>query len=218
MKKIINTPETVVHEMLRGMTLAHPEIELLPKHKVIIRKNLNPDKVCLVGGGGSGHEPAHAGFVGTGMLDAAVAGDVFASPSQVQVYQAIKNTAGKKGVLLIIKNYSGDIMNFRNAAYLAQDDGIEVDFVKVDDDIAVEDSLYTIGRRGVAGTIFVHKIAGAAAEQGKSLAEVKQVAEKVVSNVRSLGFALTSCTTPSKGTPTFSLEEDRMEYGVGIHG
>ena len=169
-------------------------------------------------GGGSGHEPAHAGFVGKGMLDAAVCGDVFASPSQVQVYQAIKATASDKGTLLIIKNYSGDMMNFQSAAYLAEMDNITVDYVKVEDDIAVQDSLYTVGRRGVAGTVFVHKIAGAAAQKGLELAEVKRIAQKAADNVRSLGFAFTSCTVPAKGTPTFELAEDEMEYGVGIHG
>jgi len=218
MKKIINTPETFVYEMCNGIANAHPELEFIQKYKVIKRKNINENKVCLISGGGSGHEPAHAGFVGTGMLDAAVCGDVFASPSQIQVYQAIKQSAGKKGVLLIIKNYTGDVMNFKNAAYLAKEDGIEVDYVIVDDDVAVQDSLYTVGRRGVAGTIFVHKIAGAAAEQGMSLSEVKKVAEKAIANVRSIGFALTSCTVPAKGTPTFELDENEMEFGVGIHG
>lgn len=152
------------------------------------------------------------------MLDAAVCGDIFASPSQIQVYQAIKATASQKGTLLIIKNYSGDMMNFQNAAFLAEMDGLTVDYVKVDDDIAVQDSLYTVGRRGVAGTVFVHKIAGAAAEEGLSLADVKKLAEKAAQNVRSLGFEFDSCTVPAKGTPTFTLAEDEMEYGVGIHG
>ncbi len=218
MKKIINQPESVVLDMLHGLVYAHPELALDSKYKVITRRNKNPEKVNLISGGGSGHEPAHAGFVGTGMLDAAVCGDVFASPSQIQIYQAIKSCASSKGVLLIIKNYSGDMMNFQNAAYLASEDGIVVDYVKVDDDIAVQDSLYTVGRRGVAGTVFVHKIAGAAAERGLDLAAVKAVAEKVVRNVRSLGFAFTSCTVPAKGTPTFTLGTDEMEYGVGIHG
>ncbi len=218
MKKIINQPESVVLDMLHGLVYAHPELALDSKYKVITRRNKNPEKVNLISGGGSGHEPAHAGFVGTGMLDAAVCGDVFASPSQIQIYQAIKSCASSKGVLLIIKNYSGDMMNFQNAAYLASEDGIVVDYVKVDDDIAVQDSLYTVGRRGVAGTVFVHKIAGAAAERGLNLATVKAVAEKVVRNVRSLGFAFTSCTVPAKGTPTFTLGADEMEYGVGIHG
>ena len=218
MKKLINKPESVVREMCHGIVLAHPELELLPRHKIIKRKALNPEKVSLISGGGSGHEPAHAGYVGTGMLDAAVCGEVFSSPSQIQVYQAIRATASKKGTLLIIKNYSGDIMNFLNAAALAQEDGIEVDYVKVDDDVAVKDSLYTVGRRGVAGTVFVHKIAGAAAEKGCSLQEVKAVAEKVIANIKSIGIALSSCTVPAKGTPIFELGEKEMEYGVGIHG
>ncbi|QWG43724.1 dihydroxyacetone kinase subunit DhaK [Bacillus mycoides] len=218
MKKIINKPETLVMEMCNGMVMAHPELELLKKYKVIKKKEMNENKVTLISGGGSGHEPAHAGLVGKGMLDAAVCGDVFASPSQIQVYQAIKETASKKGTLLIIKNYSGDIMNFKNGAHLATEDGIEVNYVKVDDDIAVEDSLYTVGRRGVAGVIFVHKIAGAAAEAGMDLGAVKAVAEKAAANVRTIGLALTSCTVPASGSPTFTLAEDEMEYGVGIHG
>ena len=218
MKKIINKPENIVMEMCNGIAMAHPELEFIKKYKVIKRKNIDKNKVSLISGGGSGHEPAHAGFVGKGMLDAAVCGDVFASPSQIQIYNAIKETASNKGTLLIIKNYSGDIMNFRNAAHLAIEDGLIVDYIKVDDDIAVEDSLYTVGRRGVAGTVLVHKIAGAAAELGMSLHEVKEVAQKAANNVRSLGFALTSCTVPAKGTPTFQLEEDEIEFGVGIHG
>ncbi|RCX07537.1 homodimeric dihydroxyacetone kinase [Anaerobacterium chartisolvens] len=218
MKKIINRPETVVIEMCNGIASAHPELEFIAKYKVIKKKQVNADKVTLISGGGSGHEPAHAGFVGKGMLDAAVCGDIFASPSQIQVYQAIKATASEKGTLLIIKNYSGDMMNFKNAAYLAGEDGIQVDYIKVEDDIAVQDSLYTVGRRGVAGTVLVHKIAGAIAEQGKSLQEVKEAAQKAARNVRSIGFALSSCTVPAKGTPTFDIGEDEMEYGVGIHG
>lgn len=218
MKKIINRPETVVMEMCNGIAMAHPELEFVKKYKVMKKKNINKNKVSLISGGGSGHEPAHAGFIGKGMLDAAVCGDVFASPSQIQIYQAIKATASEKGTLLIIKNYSGDMMNFKNAAYLASEDGIEVDYVKVDDDIAVEDSLYTVGRRGVAGTVLVHKIAGAASEKGMSLQDVKTVAQKAVNNVRSLGFAFTSCTVPAKGSPTFDIAEDEMEFGVGIHG
>ncbi|PEP56756.1 dihydroxyacetone kinase subunit DhaK [Bacillus pseudomycoides] len=218
MKKIINKPETLVMEMCNGMVMAHPELELLKKYKVIKKKEMNENKVTLISGGGSGHEPAHAGLVGKGMLDAAVCGDVFASPSQIQVYQAIKATASKKGTLLIIKNYSGDIMNFKNGAHLATEDGIEVEYVRVDDDIAVEDSLYTVGRRGVAGVVLVHKIAGAAAEEGMDLMQVKAVAEKAAANVRTIGLALTSCTVPASGSPTFKLGEDEMEYGVGIHG
>lgn len=218
MKKIMNQPETVVIEMCNGIAMAHPELEFVQKYKVIKKKEINKSKVSLIGGGGSGHEPAHAGFVGAGMLDAAVCGDVFASPSQVQVYQAIRETAGEKGVLLIIKNYSGDMMNFKNAAYLAGEDGIQVDYVKVDDDIAVRDSLYTVGRRGVAGTVLVHKVAGAASELGYGLAQVKEAAENAIANVRSIGFAFSSCTVPAKGTPTFAIGGDEMEYGVGIHG
>ncbi|MCP1109993.1 dihydroxyacetone kinase [Lachnospiraceae bacterium PF1-21] len=218
MKKIINKPETVVFEMCKGMAAAHPGIKLDEKHKILSKKDINPKKVSLISGGGSGHEPAHAGFIGTGMLDAAVCGDVFASPSQIQVYQAIKENASESGTLLIIKNYSGDMMNFKNAAVLAAEDGITVDYVKVDDDIAVEDSLYTVGHRGVAGTILVHKIAGAAAEQGLSLAEVKALANKTIANVKSIGFAFSSCTVPAKGAPTFEIGEQEMEYGVGIHG
>lgn len=218
MKKIINKPETLVAEMCNGLVMTHPELEFIKKYKVIKKKEINENKVTLISGGGSGHEPAHAGFVGKGMLDAAVCGDVFASPSQIQVYQAIKATASQKGTLLIIKNYSGDVMNFKNGAQLAAEDGIQVEYVRVDDDIAVEDSLYTVGRRGVAGTVLVHKIAGAAAEEGRDLMQVKAVAEKAAHNVRSIGVALTSCTVPAHGAPTFNLGEDEMEYGVGIHG
>jgi len=218
MKKIINSPDNVVVELCRGIVLAHPELDFIEKYKVIKKKEVNSDKVSLISGGGSGHEPAHAGFVGKGMLDAAVCGDVFASPSTIQVYNAILATQSKKGTLLIIKNYSGDCMNFDAAADMAQDDDITVEKVYVNDDVAVKDSLYTVGRRGVAGTVLVHKIAGAAAEMGKSLEEVKAVAEKVIANVRSIGFALTSCTVPAKGSPTFTLGEDEIEFGVGIHG
>ncbi len=218
MKKIINRPETVVIEMCNGIAMAHPELEFIQKYKIIKKKEIDTQKVSLISGGGSGHEPAHAGFVGKGMLDAAVCGDVFASPSQIQVYQAIKETASQKGTLLIIKNYSGDMMNFKNAAYLASEDGITVDYVKVDDDIAVQDSLYTVGRRGVAGTVLVHKVAGAAAQQGCTLEEVKKAAETAIANVKSIGFAFSSCTVPAKGTPTFDIGENEMEYGVGIHG
>ena len=218
MKKIMNTPETFVYDMCHGLAAAHPELEFVEKYKVVKKKDINDAKVSLISGGGSGHEPAHAGFVGKGMLDAAVCGDVFASPSQVQVYNAIKKCATDKGVLLIIKNYSGDCMNFNNAMADAQDDGIKVDAVYVNDDIAVKDSLYTVGRRGVAGTVLVHKCAGAAAEQGRELEEVKAVANKVIENVRSFGFAFTSCTVPAAGHPTFEIGDDEMEFGVGIHG
>ena len=217
MKKLMNNPEQLVVEMCKGFVLAHPELQFTESHKIISRKEKH-NNVALISGGGSGHEPAHAGFVGMGMLDAAVCGDVFASPSQIQVYKALQHVATDKGVLMIIKNYSGDMMNFQNGAALATEDGIKVDYVKVADDIAVKDSLYTVGRRGVAGTIFVHKIAGAAASKGLELAEVKAVAQKAADNVISLGFAYSSCTVPAKGTPTFTLADDEMEYGVGIHG
>ena len=218
MKKIMNTAESFVYDMCHGLAKAHPELEFVEKYKVVKKKVIDKNKVTLISGGGSGHEPAHAGFVGKGMLDCAVCGDVFASPSQIQVYNALKLTASKKGTLMIVKNYSGDCMNFNNAAALAKEDGVEVDAVYVNDDIAVKDSLYTVGRRGVAGTVFVHKIAGAKAEQGASLQEVKAVAQKVIDNVRSFGFALTSCTVPAAGSPTFEIGEDEMEFGVGIHG
>lgn len=214
----MNRPETVVSEMCSGIALTNPDVIFDQKYRVIRKKEINRKKVSLISGGGSGHEPAHAGYVGRGMLDAAVCGDVFASPSQIQVYQAIKETAGDCGTLLIIKNYSGDIMNFKNAAALAQEDGLRVEYIKVEDDIAVQDSLYTVGRRGVAGTVLVHKVAGAAAECRLTLEAVKQVAQHAADSVKSIGFAFTSCTVPAKGTPTFSLEEDEMEYGVGIHG
>ena len=212
MKKIMNTPETFVYDMCHGLALAHPELEFVEKFKIVKKKDIDDNKVSLISGGGSGHEPAHAGFVGKGMIDCAVCGDVFASPSQVQVYNAIKKCATDKGVLLVIKNYSGDCMNFNNAMADAQDDGIKVDAVYVNDDIAVKDSLYTVGRRGVAGTVLVHKCAGAAAEQGKELDEVKRVANKVIDNVRSFGFAFTSCTVPAAGHPTFEIGDDEMVF------
>lgn len=219
MKKIQNEVEDIVFEMCSGMIKAHPDqLALNEKHRIIKRKNMKKGKVALVTGGGSGHEPAHGGFVGEGMLDAVVCGEIFSSPSSMQVYQALLEAQSNKGVLLIIKNYSGDIMNFGAAAEMAQDDGIRVEKVVVNDDVAVEDSLYTAGRRGVAGTLFVHKIAGAAAERGLSLEEVKKIAQKVVMNVRTIGFALTSCVVPAKGTPTIQIEDDMMEFGVGIHG
>lgn len=218
MKKIMNTPQNAVLEMCGGIAQANPDVVLNPKYKIIRRRELNKDKVMLISGGGSGHEPAHAGYVGEGMLDAAVCGDIFASPSQIQVYQAIKETAGSKGTLLIIKNYSGDVMNFTNAAVMAEEEGIPVVSVKVEDDIAVTDSLYTVGRRGVAGTVFVHKVAGAAAESGLDLEEVQRIGQKAADNVRTIGAGYSSCTVPAAGVPTFELGEQEMEYGVGIHG
>ena len=207
----------MVRSMCSGIVLANPELSVDEKYKVIRKREINPNKVSLISGGGSGHEPAHAGYIGKGMLDAAVCGDMFASPSQIQVYRAIQETKSEKGTLLVIKNYSGDVMNFKNAAAMTEDEVI-VDYVIVNDDIAVKDSLYTVGRRGVAGTVLVHKIAGAAAELGWSLGEVKLAAEEAIANIRSVGFALSSCTVPTKGTPTFEIGDDEMEYGVGIHG
>lgn len=218
MKKIINQITDIVDEMCKGFVLAHPNITYDPRYKIIKKTNLNKNKVILISGGGSGHEPAHAGFIGRGLIDAAVCGDVFASPSQIQVYQAIRGVTQKKETLLIIKNYSGDMMNFLNAKEMAQEDGLSVEYVQVNDDIAVNDSLYTIGRRGVAGTILVHKIAGAAAEAGLALSEVKRIAQKCIDHVKSIGFAFSSCTIPAKGTPTFKLDENEIEYGIGIHG
>ncbi len=220
MKKIINTPDSVVADMCEGMILASPELlQFDQENRVIMRKEPNLDKVILISGGGSGHEPAHAGYVGKGMLDAAVCGDVFASPSVMQIYNAVMALPSKKGVLLIVKNYSGDVMNFKGAASMAEEDlGIPVEKVFVDDDVAVTNSLYTVGRRGVAGTFFVHKIAGALAEEGADLAAVKGIAEAVISQVRTIGFALTSCTLPAKGEPTFKMSDTDMEFGVGIHG
>jgi dihydroxyacetone kinase DhaK subunit len=204
--------------MCKGIAAANPDLTMDQRYRVVMRREIDRNKVALISGGGSGHEPAHAGFVGKGMLTAAVCGDVFASPSTMQVYNAINKTRTEKGTLLIIKNYSGDCMNFDSASEMAEDDGVLVDKVYVNDDIAVEDSLYTVGRRGVAGTVLVHKIAGAAAEEGKDLAEVKRLALKAIESVKSIGVALTSCTVPAKGSPTFALAENEIEYGVGIHG
>jgi len=217
MKKVINSTEAVVRELCGGMVKAYPDlISLDEDHSIISRKELNVNKVSLISGGGSGHEPAHAGFVGKGMLDAAVCGDVFASPSIMQVYHAILQTASDKGTLLIIKNYTGDMLNFEGAAAMAiEDDGVRIESVCVNDDVAITD---IAERRGVAGTLFVHKIAGALAEEGASLQEVKAVAEKVIKSIRTMGFALTSCTVPARGNPTFDLGEGEIEIGVGIHG
>lgn len=219
MKKIINNPDFVVDDMLEGMTYAYPQyVKKLEGVNVVVRSNPKQDKVALVSGGGSGHEPSHGGYVGYGMLDAAVAGAVFTSPTPDQIFEAIKAVATPAGVLLIVKNYTGDVMNFDMAKDLAEMDGIKVDSVIVNDDVAVKDSTWTVGRRGIAGTVFVHKIAGAKAEEGASLEEVKKVAEKVIANVRSMGMALTPCTVPAAGKPNFTLGEDEMEIGMGIHG
>lgn len=219
MKKLINKAENVEKEMLQGIVKAHGEyVKKLPGFNVLVRAKKKENKVALVSGGGSGHEPAHGGFVGEGMLDGAVAGAVFTSPTPDQVFEAIKAVDAGQGVLLIIKNYTGDVMNFEMAADMAEMEGIKVEKVIVNDDVAVEGSLYTTGRRGVAGTVFVHKIAGALAEKGAALEEVKVVAEKVIANVRTMGMALTPCTVPAAGKPGFELSEQEMEMGIGIHG
>ena len=217
MKKFINDVENVESEMLDGMCLAEPDkVRRLEDSNVIVRAKKKEGKVAVISGGGSGHEPAHGGFVGTGMLDAAVPGPVYTSPTPDEILKAIEAVDAGKGVFMVIKNYTGDVMNFEMAGEMA--DGVEIAQVVTNDDVAVEDSLYTTGRRGVAGTIFVHKIAGAAAEAGKSLAEVKAVADKVVANTRSMGVALKPSTVPAAGKPGFELGEDEMELGIGIHG
>lgn len=220
MKKIMNEPEQIIHEMLDGLTSAYPEkMRRLEETTVIVRKDAPVEgKVGIVSGGGSGHEPAHAGFVGKGMLDAAVSGEVFTSPTPDQILEAIKAVDSGAGVLLVVKNYTGDVMNFDMAKELAEAEGIVVESVLVNDDVAVEDSSFTTGRRGVAGTVFVHKIAGAKAEEGASLEEVKQTAEHVVHNVRTMGVALSPCIMPTSGEPSFHLEDGEMELGIGIHG
>ncbi|MBS4534517.1 dihydroxyacetone kinase subunit DhaK [Clostridium sp. D2Q-14] len=205
--------------MVEGIIMANPDkLKKLEGFNILVRKDAPNKKVGLVSGGGSGHEPSHAGYVGRGMLDAAVVGDVFTSPTPDAVFEAIKAVDGGEGVLLIIKNYTGDVMNFEMAEEMAQAEGIKVDHVVVNDDVAVEDSLYTTGRRGVAGTVFVHKIAGAVAERGGSLEEVKKAAEKVIANVRTKGMALYPCRVPSADKSTFTLAEDEIELGIGIHG
>ena len=219
MKKILNRKEDVVEEMLEGLAGAHREIvHRVPDTRVIARNYKGEGKVGLISGGGSGHEPAHAGFVGQGMLSAAVCGDVFTSPTVDQVFEGIKAAEQGAGVFMVIKNYTGDVMNFEMAKELAEEEGIQVDYIVVNDDIAVEDSTWTAGRRGVAGTVFVHKILGAAAEQGASLAEIKSLAEGLIAELASLGLALSAATTPQSGKPGFLLEEDEIEFGIGIHG
>jgi len=217
MKKLINDPNRVVTEMLEGMAVTNPNIIYHKDFEVIARKN-KPKKVGIVSGGGSGHEPAHGGYVGIGMLDAAVAGNVFASPSPDRIIKGIKEAHRGKGVLLVIKNYSGDIMNFEMAKELAEMEGVSVRSVIVKDDVAVPESTYSTGRRGIAGTIFVHKIAGAKAEEGGTLEEVLTVAQKAADNVRSMGMAMSSCILPGVGKPGFVLGENEIEIGMGIHG
>lgn len=219
MKKIINNPTDVVSEALMGMQAAYPDkLVYTPKMEVISRKEKKTDKVAVISGGGAGHEPLHAGFVGIGMLDAAISGNVFSSPSPDRIGSAIEQVSCGKGVLMVIKNYSGDIMNFGLSADLAEMDDIEVAQVIVKDDVAVPDREEGTGRRGIAGTVFVHKIAGAKAEQGASLAEVKAAAEKAVRNIRTMGVAMTPCILPAVGKPGFQIADDEIEIGMGIHG
>ena len=219
MKKIINDVEKTEEQMILGLTKAFPQkLRKLDAGNIVVRKEKKTGRVALVSGGGSGHEPAHGGYVGEGMLDAAVAGAVFTSPTPDQVFEGIKAVATDQGVLCIVKNYTGDVMNFEMAIDMAQDEDIKADYVVVNDDVAVKDSLYTTGRRGVAGTILVHKIAGAKAETGADLPAVKAVAEKTIANVRTMGMAIHPCTVPANGKPGFVLDDDEMEIGIGIHG
>jgi phosphoenolpyruvate---glycerone phosphotransferase subunit DhaK len=220
MKKFINEPEDVVKESLQGLGAAHPNLVRIDlENRIVVRKDAPvAGKVGLVSGGGSGHEPLHGGFVGKGMLDAACPGEVFTSPVPDQMLAATKAVDGGAGVVHIVKNYTGDVMNFRLAAELAEDEDIRVESVLTNDDVAVEDSLWTAGRRGVGVTVLLEKIAGAKAEAGGSLEEVAAIARKVNAQGRSFGVALTSCVTPSAGTPTFEIGADEMEFGVGIHG
>jgi dihydroxyacetone kinase-like protein len=219
MKKLINSPDTVVSDALAGIAAAHQGLTVDIENKLITRAaGATQGKVGLVSGGGSGHEPLHGGFVGYGMLDAACPGEVFTSPVPDQMLAATRAVNGGAGVLHIVKNYTGDVLNFQMAAELADDDGIEVVPVVVNDDVAVLDSLYTAGRRGVGATVFVEKIAGALAERGGSLTDVAAVATEVNSRSRSFGVALTSCTVPAAGKPTFELGESEIELGIGIHG
>ncbi|MGO4689410.1 dihydroxyacetone kinase subunit DhaK [Glaciibacter sp. 2TAF33] len=220
MKKFVNDPKQYVPEMLTGIALANPDsLKYVPAYNLIMRSDApNPDKVSIVQGSGSGHEPAHVMVVGRGMLDAACPGDVFAAPPMDYVYETTKLVASPKGVLLLVNNYTGDKMAFEMAQELSEADGVKVKTLFIDDDVAVKDSTYTVGRRGVAGNFFVMKAVGAAAEEGADLDEVIRIGEKVNGVTRTMGMALTSCTPPAKGSPLFELGDDEMEMGVGIHG
>ncbi|MGW3667068.1 dihydroxyacetone kinase subunit DhaK [Streptomyces sp. NPDC005141] len=219
MKKLINAPDSVLDEALAGIAAAHRDLRVDAENKVITRRGgAGPDKVALISGGGSGHEPLHGGFVGLGMLDAACPGEVFTSPVPGQMLAAAQAVNGGSGVLFIVKNYTGDVLNFQMAAELATEEGITVETVLVDDDVAVQDSTWTAGRRGTGATVFVEKIAGALAEKGADLAAVAQMGKRVNAASRSFAVALTACTTPASGKPGFDLPEDEMEVGVGIHG
>jgi len=220
MKKLINDPENVVRDELAGVALAHADLVRvnIDPHYVVRADAPVQGKVALVSGGGSGHEPMHGGFVGVGMLDAACPGEVFTSPTPDQMEAATKAVDGGAGVIHIVKNYTGDVMNFEMAAELCRSGGTDVESVLVDDDVAVQDSLYTAGRRGVGTTVLMEKIGGAAAEQRRPLKEIADICRKVNDNGRSMGMALTSCTVPAAGKPTFELGADEMEIGIGIHG
>jgi dihydroxyacetone kinase-like protein len=219
MKKLMNSVDSILAESLDGFVAAHADILALgEEYKFVRRKNLEPGKAALISGGGSGHEPLHGGFVGQGMLDAACPGQVFTSPTPDQMLAAAQTVDTGAGVLFVVKNYEGDVMNFDMAAEMAADLGVDVMKVTTNDDVAVEDSLYTTGRRGVAGTMIVEKILGAAAEAGSALPELKALGDRVNARTRSMGVALTSCTVPAAGKPTFAIGEDEMEMGVGIHG
>jgi len=219
MRKLINAPADVVADALRGLAAAHPSLRVDPDAGIVVRADApRTGKVGLVSGGGSGHEPLHGGFVGYGMLDAACPGEVFTSPVPDQILAATTAVDGGEGVLHIVKNYTGDVLNFRMAAELAEDEDVEVASVVVNDDVAVEDSTYTAGRRGTGATLFVEKIAGALAEEGADLAAVAAVAREVNERSRSFGVALSPCTVPAAGRPTFELGEDEIELGIGIHG
>ena len=218
MKKLINSPDTVLADALRGVAAAHPDLSVDLENRLVVSTAPREGRVALISGGGTGHEPLHSGFVGAGMLDAACAGEIFTSPTPDQMLAAAQAVDSGAGVLFIVKNYTGDVLNFEMAAELAADEGIQTASVVVADDVAVQDSTWTAGRRGVGTTVIVEKIAGAAAAEGKSPAEVTAIAEKVSSAGRSMGVALTSCTVPAVGHPSFDLPDDEMEVGVGIHG
>ncbi|MEU9376296.1 dihydroxyacetone kinase subunit DhaK [Streptomyces sp. NPDC048255] len=219
MRMLINSPETVVADALRGMAAAHPELEVDVERRVVVRRDARAGgRVGVVSGGGSGHEPLHAGFVGYGMLSAACPGEVFTSPVPDQMLRAAGAVDSGQGVLFVVKNYTGDVLNFEMAAELAEEEGLRIERVLVDDDVAVTDSLYTAGRRGTGATLFVEKIAGAAAEEGAPLDRVAAIARRVDASSRSFGVALSACTTPAKGSPTFDLPDGELELGIGIHG
>ncbi|WP_288115159.1 dihydroxyacetone kinase subunit DhaK [Microbacterium sp. SCN 71-21] len=221
MKKFINRPEDVVEEMLQGFSVLYPGLRRLSGHQVMVRadaEKVRNHQVALLSGGGSGHEPAHAGYVGAGMLSAAVAGEVFTSPSSDSVFAAIKAVAGEPGALLVVKNYTGDRLNFGLAAEMARAEGIPVEVVIVDDDVALKGTGQGTGARGLAGTVFIHKLLGAAAAEGRSMAEVAAIGRAAVSSLATMGVSFSAGTSPAVGRPGFDLGEDEMELGLGIHG